>query len=207
MDMRVQNIRGLAVHAANIHKRYGERSVLEDADLRIEPGEFITIVGRSGCGKSTLLRLLAGLEQPDAGQLLFDGETRAERQGDVRIMFQDARLLPWRRVVDNVALGLQRPRSWSRPMALLNRMKAEPFGAAPPDRVSCRGPLQTPMCGCSSSMPGVLRHSAPEPSLHASEIVPPGRVVTSSHSGSSGVPVSTDSRFPADSGAGGGVVL
>ena len=85
-----------------LSKSYAGRPVLNGLDLDIAPGEFVAIVGRSGCGKSTLLRLLAGLEQPDAG-LIHDGAQ------DVRFMFQEARLLPWARVLDNVALGLRGP--------------------------------------------------------------------------------------------------
>ncbi len=97
---------GAAVHARGLSKSYAGRQVLHGADLHIAPGEFIAIVGRSGCGKSTLLRLLAGLESADAGKITLDGEAQSHHQSDIRIMFQDARLLPWKRVLDNVALGL-----------------------------------------------------------------------------------------------------
>lgn len=107
---------GLPLQLCGIAKAYGERRVLNDIDLDIAPGEFVTIVGRSGCGKSTLLRLLAQLEQPDAGTVQSAGEPLAARRDDIRIMFQDARLLPWKRVVDNVALGL--PGRWARERAL-----------------------------------------------------------------------------------------
>jgi sulfonate transport system ATP-binding protein len=70
------------------------------------PGEFVVVVGRSGCGKSTLLRLIAGLENSDGGSLWRDGETGHGLRDDARVMFQDARLLPWKTVLDNVALGL-----------------------------------------------------------------------------------------------------
>lgn len=97
---------GAAVQIDNLGKRYGARQVLTEVDLQIAPGEFIAIVGRSGCGKSTLLRLLAGLESSDEGRITLDGDVAARQQADIRIMFQDARLLPWKRVLDNVALGL-----------------------------------------------------------------------------------------------------
>ena len=101
---------GVAIDAQALAKSYGARSVLRGVDLRIAPGEFVALVGRSGCGKSTLLRLLAGLEAADGGEVAFDGAARAAAAGghraDTRIMFQDARLLPWKRVLDNVALGL-----------------------------------------------------------------------------------------------------
>ncbi len=100
---------GAAVDAQALSKRYGARDVLNNVDLTIAPGEFVAIVGRSGCGKSTLLRLLAGLEATDTGQITLDGDARARHQADIRIMFQDARLLPWKRVLDNVALGLDGP--------------------------------------------------------------------------------------------------
>ena len=101
---------GAAIDAQHLSKAYGTRSVLVDVDLKIEPGEFVAVVGRSACGKSTLLRLLAGLEAADEGTIRFDGASRARDEvgfrSTTRIMFQDARLLPWKRVLDNVALGL-----------------------------------------------------------------------------------------------------
>lgn len=99
-------VRGLAIEITGLAKSFGERRVLDGIDLEISPGEFVAIVGRSGCGKSTLLRLLAGLETASAGRLALDGEPAELLRDDIRIMFQDARLLPWKRVIDNVALGL-----------------------------------------------------------------------------------------------------
>ncbi|MDB5887533.1 MAG: transporter related [Rhodocyclales bacterium] len=101
----VANTFGIALSVRNVHKHYGEREVLKGIDLDIAPGEFVAIVGRSGCGKSTLLRLVAGLEAGQDGELHYDGHAQDSRH-DTRIMFQDSRLLPWKRVVDNVALGL-----------------------------------------------------------------------------------------------------
>lgn len=97
---------GLAVSLRDVGKAYGPRRVLAGIDLDVAPGEFVAIVGRSGCGKSTLLRLLAALEPAHTGVLTVDGSPLAERRQDIRIMFQDARLLPWKRVADNIALGL-----------------------------------------------------------------------------------------------------
>jgi sulfonate transport system ATP-binding protein len=101
---------GAAIAVDGLAKSYAERTVLRDVDLQIAPGEFVAIVGRSGCGKSTLLRLIAGLERADAGTIRVDGRARGDARSaiddDVRLMFQDARLLPWKRVLDNVALGL-----------------------------------------------------------------------------------------------------
>jgi sulfonate transport system ATP-binding protein len=110
---------GVAVSTTGLTKRYGERAVLNDVDLHIAPGEFVAIVGRSGCGKSTLLRLVAGLESSSEGGISFDGGSRSEHKDDVRIMFQDARLLPWKRVLDNVALGLTGPDAKERSLEAL----------------------------------------------------------------------------------------
>jgi len=97
---------GLAVRIDRLGKRFGERDVLRDVGLDVQPGEFVAIVGRSGCGKSTLLRLLAGLETPTSGEVRLGNAASGAGRDDVRIMFQEARLLPWRTVLQNVQLGL-----------------------------------------------------------------------------------------------------
>nr|WP_319565706.1 ATP-binding cassette domain-containing protein [uncultured Rhodoferax sp.] len=98
--------RGEPLVLQGLSKRFGEREVLRNTQLRVEPGQFIAIVGRSGCGKSTLLRLVAGLETASAGHIRINDQLLNGLSDDTRIMFQDARLLPWKRVIDNVALGL-----------------------------------------------------------------------------------------------------
>ncbi|WP_263143099.1 aliphatic sulfonates ABC transporter ATP-binding protein [Pseudomonas sp. RIT-PI-AD] len=106
--------RGIPLEARGLGKAFGERQVLRDIDLNVPAGEFVAVVGRSGCGKSTLLRLLAGLDRPSSGQLLAGKAPLADSREDTRLMFQDARLLPWKRVIDNVGLGLSgdwRPRA------------------------------------------------------------------------------------------------
>jgi sulfonate transport system ATP-binding protein len=107
---RTTDAGGVALRVQQVVKRYNGREVLHGIDLQLAPGEFVAIVGRSGCGKSTLLRLVAGLEGTDAGQIRLDGQPGEALREDLRVMFQDARLLPWRRVLDNVALGLPRER-------------------------------------------------------------------------------------------------
>jgi sulfonate transport system ATP-binding protein len=105
-ELPVRKSNGIAIDTAQLVKRYGDREVLHGLNLAVTPGEFVAIVGRSGCGKSTFLRLLAGLEKPDAGAIALDGVPSSGIHPDARIMFQDARLLPWRTVIQNVALGL-----------------------------------------------------------------------------------------------------
>jgi sulfonate transport system ATP-binding protein len=97
---------GVPLTLRNISKSFGLKRVLHGLDLHIEPGQFIAIVGRSGCGKSTMLRLIAGLDDPDGGHISF-GDGRQTRPQDVaRVMFQEARLLPWAHVLANVEVGL-----------------------------------------------------------------------------------------------------
>jgi sulfonate transport system ATP-binding protein len=96
---------GSHLQVKGVGKRFDNVEVLKRLDLEIKPGEFVAIVGRSGCGKSTLLRLLAGLDVPTEGEVLLDGERVNGIHPDTRILFQDARLLPWKRVIANVQIG------------------------------------------------------------------------------------------------------
>ncbi|SDG53207.1 sulfonate transport system ATP-binding protein [Fontibacillus panacisegetis] len=97
---------GISIELEAVSKQFGHKKVLEDIHISLEPGSFVAIVGRSGCGKSTLLRLLSGLDQVSSGSLkLQDKEVKGVHH-DTRFMFQDARLLPWNTVLDNVKLGL-----------------------------------------------------------------------------------------------------
>jgi sulfonate transport system ATP-binding protein len=100
--------RGLALTVRDLHKSFGDHEVLRGIDLHIPAGQFVAVVGRSGCGKSTLLRLIAGLETVDAGIVSFSEQPLPE---DVRVMFQEPRLLPWARVLSNVEVGLGRDRA------------------------------------------------------------------------------------------------
>jgi NitT/TauT family transport system ATP-binding protein len=88
-------------------KKQGLLQVLDDISLTVEPGEFVALLGPSGCGKSTLLRLVAGLEPATAGSIEQDGQPIAKPDPSRIVVFQDPTLYPWRRVWDNVALGLQ----------------------------------------------------------------------------------------------------
>lgn len=95
------------IEARSVSKAFGVNEVLRNIDLSLEHGEFVATVGRSGCGKSTLLRILAGLETPTTGDVWVDGTPLAGLNASARVMFQDARLMPWLSVLENVGLGLQ----------------------------------------------------------------------------------------------------
>jgi NitT/TauT family transport system ATP-binding protein len=93
--------------ADSLGKSYGAASVLEDVSFTLDDGESLAVVGPSGCGKTTLLYILSGLTRPDRGTLLLDGAPIVGPTPDISIILQDYGLLPWRTVVDNVALGLK----------------------------------------------------------------------------------------------------
>ena len=83
---------------------HGEIQALDNVDLKIRKGEFLCIVGPSGCGKTTLLRILAGLEDPTAGQVDFFINTQGRPLQSM--VFQEQGVFPWLRVIDNAAFGL-----------------------------------------------------------------------------------------------------
>jgi NitT/TauT family transport system ATP-binding protein/sulfonate transport system ATP-binding protein len=99
-----------ALRIESVSKSYPLRGqplpVLEDIELVVEPGRFVSIVGPSGCGKSTLLRLIAGLDQEYEGQMRLDGTPITGPGLERGIVFQDHRLLPWLTLAENVRLAL-----------------------------------------------------------------------------------------------------
>jgi sulfonate transport system ATP-binding protein len=80
--------------------------VLNDINLEVKTGEFVSLVGHSGCGKSTILRIIAGMEDYERGEVLLDGEHIRGSSLDRGMIFQDHRLLPWLTVYGNIAFAL-----------------------------------------------------------------------------------------------------
>jgi spermidine/putrescine transport system ATP-binding protein len=102
-------MRGASVELKNIHKSFSGHPVVKDASLKIERGEFFSLLGSSGCGKTTTLRLIAGFDIPDRGEILYNGESRHEPAyaRDVNLVFQHYALFPHMTVERNVAFGLE----------------------------------------------------------------------------------------------------
>ena len=98
-----------SIVARDVSRRFGNRTVLHGIDLTVPPGEFVVVVGQSGCGKSTLLRALAGIDRGATGDI--------DIAGRVALGFQDARLLPWARVWENVVFGFRGGRAERRTRA------------------------------------------------------------------------------------------
>ena len=94
----------------NLTKFFGSNKVLDDIDLTVNDGEFMTLLGPSGCGKTTLLRLIGGFERPTSGRIIMNGKDISHLSPNRRLIntvFQDYALFPHMTVFENVAFGLQ----------------------------------------------------------------------------------------------------
>lgn len=97
---------GNSFELQEVAKSFGEHDVLKGVDLSFKKGEFVAVVGKSGCGKSTLLRLVAGLDKPTGGKIFVNGKPLNGLNKSSRTMFQDGRLFPWKKILQNVGVGL-----------------------------------------------------------------------------------------------------
>ena len=136
-----------AVLLSEVQKRFGDGDhavhALDGIDLELAAGEFVSLIGPSGCGKSTLLRVVADLEQPTAGSVLVGEKTphRARRDQDYGIAFQQAGLLEWRSVVENVELplhvhGVDKAKRRARATELLKLVGLAEFAGSRPSELS-----------------------------------------------------------------------
>ncbi|MCJ7702894.1 MAG: ATP-binding cassette domain-containing protein, partial [Anaerolineales bacterium] len=99
----------------------GELRALDKVSFSIAPRQFVCILGPSGSGKSTLLRIMGGLLTPTSGSILFDGSALSGPSRRAGFVFQDANLMPWRTVIENITLPLEvknNPREEARSQAL-----------------------------------------------------------------------------------------
>lgn len=138
----------MSIEVAGITKRFGEYAALDDVDLRVNSGELVALLGPSGSGKTTLLRVIAGMETPDAGSVIFDGEdatARHVRERRVGFVFQHYALFRHMTVFENVAFGLRvKPRRIRPPrdeikrrvLDLLRLVQLEGFAKRYPSQLS-----------------------------------------------------------------------
>ena len=116
----------MSIQIRNVSKQFGAFQALRDVSLDIQSGELIALLGPSGCGKTTLLRIIAGLEQPDSGSILFSGADQTDvhvRERGVGFVFQHYALFRHMTVFDNVAFGLRMKPRRERPSEAQIRAK------------------------------------------------------------------------------------
>ncbi|MHB1377085.1 MAG: ABC transporter ATP-binding protein [Candidatus Humimicrobiaceae bacterium] len=94
------------VEALNIKKSFSNLDTVKDVSVVLKENKFVSILGPSGCGKSTLFDIISGLEKPDKGTVLIEGENYTGRTGRVSYMHQKDLLLPWKTVLDNACIPL-----------------------------------------------------------------------------------------------------
>lgn len=127
-----------------IRKSFDNTEVLKGIDLEVAQGEFITLLGASGCGKTTTLRIIAGLELPDVGQVILEGQditNREPNKRDVNTVFQNYALFPHMNVSDNVGYGLKirkvpKAEIAERVEQALRLVQLEGYGKRMPDQLS-----------------------------------------------------------------------
>jgi sulfonate transport system ATP-binding protein len=147
------------------------RPVLRDLSLDVKPREIIAILGTSGCGKSTLLRIVGGLETPTAGTIRIDGTRVDAYDARCAVGFQEPRLLPWRTIAQNVALGLPRATTTSSGRdvvaSLLELVGLAQFANHRPREVSGGMAQRTSLARALARKPGVLLLDEPFGALDA----------------------------------------
>src|SRR6266852_2179750 len=95
------------IELQNVSKSFGPRRVLEHVSLRVEDGEFVSIIGASSSGKTTLLKIAAGLEAPGSGSVSIGGRKVEGFPRAASIVFQNYSLLPWLSAIENVRLAVE----------------------------------------------------------------------------------------------------
>jgi sulfate transport system ATP-binding protein len=169
----------MVLELSRLHRRFAGFQALDDVSLSIAPGEFLALLGPSGSGKTTLLRILAGLDYPDSGSVLGDGEdflATPARERRIGMVFQHYALFRHLTVIENIAFGL-RVRPWrSRPSRgeirarvdrLLHRVQLEGLGNRYPAQLSGGQRQRVALARALAVEPGILLLDEPFGALDA----------------------------------------
>ena len=143
--------------------RKGRFHALRQIHLKVERGEFVTLIGHSGCGKSTLLNLIAGLLLPTSGGLICDGREIAAPGPERAVVFQNHSLLPWLSCFDNVHLGVERVFGARESRARLRERTQEALALVGMDHAAARRPHE--ISGGMKQRVGIARALAMEPKV------------------------------------------
>lgn len=164
------------VQIRDVHVRFsssrGEVTALEDIDLDIGRGEFVTIAGPSGCGKSTLLKVISGLTRPSRGEVSLNGSVVTGPRQDIGYVFQRAALLEWRDVLGNILIqaemrGLPREQARARAAELIEMTGLGGFEKALPHELSGGMQQRVALCRALLHEPDVLLMDEPFGALDA----------------------------------------
>jgi len=157
----------MSIEARSISKKFGQFVALSNVSLEVKAGELVALLGPSGSGKTTLLRIIAGLEHPDSGSVLFDGKDigdRTARERNVGFVFQHYALFRHMTVYDNVAFGLTvRPRDVRIPETQIRKRVQELLKLVQLDTFSGRYPSQ--LSGGQRQRVALARALAVEPRI------------------------------------------
>ena len=159
--------REVVIQAQGVEKTYPNGThALDRADVAIRKGEFVSLLGPSGCGKSTLLKMFAGLEQPSSGTIAMQAEAERSDGRDMAMVFQEATLMPWARVTENVRLPLDLahvPRSQSQPRIdeALEMVGLSQFGNCYPRELSGGMQMRASIARALAVRPSVLLMDEP----------------------------------------------
>src|SRR6201996_9189635 len=157
----------MTIEVRNLVKRFGSFAALDGVDLRVADGELLALLGPSGSGKTTLLRIIAGLDWPDSGEILFDNENALLRHAGERhvgFVFQHYALFRHMSVFENVAFGLRvQPRAIRKDEAAIRARVKELLDLVQLDWLSSRYPSQ--LSGGQRQRIALARALALEPRL------------------------------------------
>ena len=164
------------INLSGVSKTYGtgdgKVQSLRPLDFHINDGEFFVVVGPSGCGKSTLLKMISGLLPPTTGEIRVDGNKVTEPHGDVGIVFQNALLLPWRNILNNVLMpidmkGENREKYIPRAKELLKMVGLEGFEKKLPWQLSGGMQQRASICRALVHDPKIMMMDEPFGALDA----------------------------------------
>lgn len=172
MDTKSPKIAAKSLYKVYETQSGGDVIALADVNLAIQRNEFVTLVGPSGCGKSTLLKMIAALIEPSRGTLSLDDKPLIAPSRDVGIVFQDATLLPWRNVLENVLLpveilGLPKEQYRQAAMDLLTLVGLQGFEHRMPNELSGGMQQRTAICRALIHNPSILLMDEPFAALDA----------------------------------------
>ncbi|MEG3130833.1 ABC transporter ATP-binding protein [Pantoea cypripedii] len=149
------------IETCQLTRRFGDRTILHDISLRMHRGEFVALLGRSGSGKSTLLKAIAGLDKT------AQGSGTLEVSDNVAVAFQDSRLLPWLRLLDNIELGLTGPGITERATKALTEVGLAGRERAWPGELSGGEQQRAALARCLVRRPALLLADEPFGALDA----------------------------------------